>query len=129
MIFIRLPFGLKISILVNLILPLSPSMSLTRIYSSFFSLFSTRVHICVPSLFTLHHPKVRILSIFEMNVLNRKLKYKDSLWVGNWFEVELKDAKQILNIEFILLGYISNEKLEILNISWMQDKFFKKVKC
>ena len=128
MIFILLPFGLKISILVNLFLPLSPSMSLTRIYSPFFSLFSTRVHICVPSLFTLHYPQVRILSIFEINVLNRKLKYKDSLWVGNWFEVELKNAKQILNIEFILLGHVSNEKFEFLNISWMQDKFFKKVK-
>ena len=93
-----LPFGLKISILVNLFLPLSPSMPLTRIYSPFFSLFSTRVHICVPSLFTLHYPKVRILSIFKMNVLYRKLKYTDSLWVGNWFEVELKNTKQILNI-------------------------------
>ena len=128
MIFIWLPFGLKISILVNLFLPLSPSMSLTRIYSPFFSLFSTRVHICVPSLFTLHYPKVRIWSIFEINVLNRKLKYKDSLWVGNWFEVELKNAKQILNIEFILLGQVSNEKFEFLNISWMQDKLFKRVK-
>ena len=91
-------------------------MSLTRIYSSFFSLFSTRVHICVPSLFTLHHPKVRILSIFEMNVLNRKLKYKHSLRDGNWFEVEFENTKQILNIEFILLGHVSNEKFEILNI-------------
>ena len=116
MIFLLLPFWLKISILVNSFLPLSPSMSLTRIYSSFFSLFSTRVHICVPSLFTLHHPKVRILSIFEMNVLNRKLKYKHSLRDGNWFEVEFKNTKQILNIEFILLGHVSNEKFEILNI-------------
>ena len=128
MIFLSLPFWLKISILVNSFLPLSPSMSLTRIYSPFFSLFSTRVHICVPSLFTLHHPKVRILSIFEMSVLNRKLKYKDSLWDGNWFEVKLKKAKQILNIEFILLKHVSNEKFEILNIRGCKDKFFKRVK-
>ena len=123
---VSLPFWLKIPILANLLLPSSPSMSLTRIYSSFFSLFSTRLHICVPSLFTLQHQKVKILWIIEMNVLNWKLKYKDSLWDGNCFEVKLKNEKPILNIGFILLGHDSNEKFEILNILRMQDKFLKR---